>query len=191
MKRILLLLAVLSLNSCSLIFEAADISVRRSKEVSTSDQLAGDGFTVRPPESGLYPNYGIPFKGGVTLRPTSTGFDGLVYYVSPFVSATARTPDEAMHEWNSIWIKQGARVEVVEKSRTVFSGLAATRCTGWIAKGSEEHAIAFLVVKRDSDFLVIGHGNANRFGKERAKMIAKAKSDLGKLIQGTRLALRP
>ena len=188
MKRILLLLAILPMSSCSLIFEAADISVRKSKEASTSDQLAGDGFTVRPPESGLYPSYGIPLKGGVTLRPTTTGFDGLVYYVSPFASATAKTTDEAMHEWNSIWSKQGARVEVVERTRTAFAGRTATRCVGWIRKGSEEHAMAFLMVKRDSDFLVIGHGNANRFGKDRSKMNAEAKSDLGKLIQGTKLA---
>lgn len=190
MKQILLLLA-LPMCSCSLIFEAADISIRRSKEVSTSDQLTGYGFTLCPPEARLYPNYNHPFKGGVTLRPTDTARDGLVYYVQPFASATARTTDDAVREWNSIWEKKGIRVEMVEKSKSVFSGHDATRCIMRIHQRSGEHVSAFLVVRRDTDFLIIGHGNTRSFGRLQVDLFAAAKEDLGRLIRCTKLSSNP
>jgi len=186
MKRLLLLLAILPLGSCSLIFEAADISIRRSKEVSSTEQLQGDGFTLRPPEAGLYPIRDLPLKGGLTLRPTETIRDGLVYSVSPFKSSAATT-GAAAREWLAIWTKSGASVDVLETTSRTFAGRQATRCLVEIRKGREQHFAMFLAVKRDQDFLMLFHGNGNRWNHSRDRMIAACRKDFQKLLDATRL----
>jgi len=191
MKRILLLLAVLSMNSCSLIFEAADITIRESKEVAPNEQLAGDGFTVRVPDEKLtkfYPKYDYPLKGGVTLRPTQTFLDGVVYFVTPFAPSSAQTTDEALVEWCAVVQKKQLTAEVLEKSRTTFEGRSATRALLRVREDSRYgHLAAVMIVKRESDYIVMC--NSYLYGglwtESRAK--EESKAGLKKLAAGTRL----
>ena len=186
MKRLLLLTSILSLSSCSLMFEAADISNRRSKEVATTEQLSGDGFSLRPPEARLYPIKDLPLKGGVTLRPTETMLDGLVYAVTPFATS-APTTEAAAREWIDNWTNAGASVDVLETTSRTFAGRKATRSLVEIRKGREQHFAMFLTVKRDHDFLILVHSNGNRWQQSRDKMIAECRKNFQKLLDVTRL----
>jgi len=188
MKRLLVLLPFLfALNSCSLIIEAVDISVRRSRELGESAVITADGFTLRPPQASLYPKKNFPTPGGVTLGPTDTFRDGLVYFVTPFQSATARSTNEAMDEWNGRPGRKGIAVKVIEKKETSYVGRKATLAVVDIPRGRGGQVAAILVVKQGSGFLILCAGDVYYFPQARDRTLARNKKALENLMKVTTL----
>ncbi|MFN0075342.1 MAG: hypothetical protein ACKVY0_02595 [Prosthecobacter sp.] len=191
MKSILLnLLALVCLTGCSLFFEAADITHRRSKALPEGGVVIGDRFSVRAPAGGLYPTQNIPTSGGVTLRPTEPAFDGYVYFVTPFSSPSAQTADQAFDEWNRRPGFQGVQVNVIERKSTTVFGKNATRAVVDVVQGSIGQIAAMVVVKRQNDFLILARGDRYYTPLRRDHTIELCKTGLHKLIQSTSLTDR-
>lgn len=187
MKSLILSLVILvSLTGCSLFFEAAGIAHRRSKEIPEGGVVTGHGFTVQAPAGSLYPTQNIPTRGGVTLRPTQSMFE-YAYFVAPFSSSSALTPDQALDEWNKRPERRGLQVHVIERKRASAFGKVATRAVVDLSKGTAGQIAAIVVVKRPNDFLILSHGNPYYPPMPRDHAIKLSNAGLDKLIQSTSL----
>lgn len=187
---LLSLVGLVSLTGCSLFFEAADIANRRSKEVPEGGVLTGAGFSVRAPADYLYPTYNVPTRGGVTLRPTSTEFEGYVWFVTPFSASSAQTTDQALNEWNKRTAMHGVQAQVMERNQATVFGKEATRAVVDVHRGSVGDVAAMVVVKRMNDFLILARGDRYYVLERRGHTIGLCKAGLDKLIQSTSLTQR-
>lgn len=171
-QRRLLMLALaglaLPLSSCSLLVEAVVITARQSKEVRNGTPVQGDGFVVICPEDYLYPTQDIPTQGGVTFRPTSPMNDGDAYFVTPFKTATASTPEQALLEWN---LRPRQKIEILKLKKSVFRGLPAVTALVHLSNGERGSVASMTVVKRATDYLVIARGAAYDFPGARQNTI--------------------
>lgn len=159
---------VLPLSSCSLLVEAVVITARRSKEVRNGTPVQGDGFVVVCPGDSLYPTKDIPTQGGVTFRSTSPMSDGDAYFVTPFKTATASTPEQALLEWNR---RPRQKMEVLKQEKSVFRGLPAVTALVHFPNGERGSVASMTVVKRGTDYLVMARGAAYDFQSDRQNTI--------------------
>lgn len=188
MMKFLLCLAVFALSSCSLMFEAATITRNRAREVPQGSVVAGQGFTVSSPEPGLYPLQDYPQKGGVSFRPVATELEGLVYFVTPYQSVSARTTEEALYERNARVQAPGRPFKVSEKSATSFAGLKGTRAIAEVAMSADGGLISeTLVLKRGGEFLVLTRGDVYYRQEDRERAKNRCKTGLRNLMQRTTL----
>lgn len=176
-----------TLTSCSLLFDAADITMRRSREVAEGTVIAGDGFTVGCPARGLYPAKDVPTRGGVVFRPVEPLADGEVFFVTPFQSSSAQTSDQALVEWNSRTAKKGRVLAVIRQQKTTFAGLPATRAVMNITENRRDQIAVFLVVKRASDFLILARGDVCNHPTLINRTIERCESGLASLQRKTSL----
>ena len=182
--------AAMTFPACSLVFDAVDLSNRRTKAIAEGEIVAGDGFTVRSPEAGLYPSLQSTQQGGVTLRPTEPFLDGLVYLVTPFEGNGATTPQEAFERWNDIPKARGFTVVAFESDSTNFRGLPAYRSSVELSKGSIRQVGSLLIVQRSSDFLVLSTGHPHFHPQTREERIKFTSERLIKLQSATELNRR-
>lgn len=191
MKTILSAVVVATmLPSCSVLFDAADITNRQSKALAQGEAVIGDGFTVRAPESGLYPSSKDRQPGGVILRPTEPAFDGLVYLATPFNGGGASTPREAFERWNEMPKARGFTVTTLSGGSTDFRGLPAYKASVELSKGSASHVASMLIVKRSSDFLVLSTGHPFIHPATRAERREYTDTRLRKLQAATTISKR-
>lgn len=186
-SRLLLAGAVLTLSSCGLLIEGIVITVQRACEVPVGKVLSGDGFTLRCPEECLHASRNIPTTGGVTLRPDWSSLEmEEAYFVTPFRTTTARTPEEALAEWNrrTPQLRQ-APPAVLRQHRTTFAGLPATRSIMHFPAGSRGQYVAMLVVRRSTDFLILASGGPYQIQENKANTLARHEAQLDTLQLNT------
>jgi hypothetical protein len=170
MKYLSFLIVPWLLASCSLVGDAVDISERRSNQLAKGAKVEGEGFSVRVPDSGLYPKKDFPLRGGITFRPTEPMFDGQVYFVTPFPFAAEDT-HQALNAWNQIPRSKGSQVNVLKERKVTFQGFKATEATVEVPQSKGGQIAAVLVVKRSRDFLILTRGEFYRFPSDRARML--------------------
>ncbi len=145
------MLPLASLLSCS---PLADIN-RHSRELPKGATVAGNGFTVRVPRSGLYSSLKDKKPGDVILRPVKPSDNGLVYLVRQFAARGAATPREALDEWNKIPRSRGVQVILLKSAPTRFKGLPAMRADMELLRSGYFQVASALVVKRSPGYLIL------------------------------------
>ena len=178
-------LSVIFLPSCSLVVDAVDISRRRSQAVAQGTTIQGKGFTIKAPASGLYPVLNTPGKGGVTFRPTDPQFDGLVYFVTPFLQAQVETTQQALIQWNLVAARKGIQAKVLEQKETQYRGFPATEALVEILQGPGGHIVSVLVVKSATGFFVLNRGDRFNNSQLRAKSIERCRAGMKQLKDAT------
>jgi len=187
MKYLALLLLLISQSSCSLLFDAADISNRRSNEIAEGATVAGDGFTVHSPESGLYSASRDTRPGGITLRPTEPFFDGLVYFVAPFEARRETNLHEVLTKWNSIPEAKGYKLTVLRKTLTSFDDLPALQAVVEASNGTASQVTSILIIKRSADYLILSTGHPYHRPTSRQERQDFTNTRLNKLQAATKI----
>lgn len=175
------LAGVLFLSSCSLLFEAVDITSRRANKVENGELVEGDGFVIKCPQAGLYLARTPPTPGGVVFRPVEPLADGLVFFVTPFHAPTARSLSEALSLWNARVVKRGMTVQVLRTEQTSFAGRQALRAEMELPRGQFGNVSSTLIVRRDSDYLILCCGESYFGPAQREMSLKQTVRDLAKL----------
>ena len=153
------------------------------------EPVLGDGFLVRSPEAYLYPKENFPTKGGITLRPTITLLDGLVYYVTPFSSTTSKSASEALDEWNENPKRKGKNLSILERKSTLFQGLNSEQAIVEVLNHNQQggYIAAITIVEREANFLIFSFGDGYTLPSDRNKTIQRSKEGLQKLSSSIEL----
>ncbi|MEM9079906.1 MAG: hypothetical protein AAGC74_04355 [Verrucomicrobiota bacterium] len=166
---ILGLIIFFNTNSCSLVTEAASVTANKSRKVPQGHPIQGSGFIVKSPGKNLYPIKNYPVPGAVTLRNAST-FPATTYYVAPFETSSAKTPTEALQEWNNTPMRKGVQIQTLETKRTSYRGYPAVEAKLKIPTQSKSGNLGYLAVVKlaKSRFIILScgtqyHNNATEY----------------------------